>query len=313
MMRPDECADWPVTRYLQIGIFASEFLVAGFGTWVARVNIAGAIITNGRLESVEEPQIIQHASGGVVDQLTVREGDTVQADDILIRLDAKLAQSSLKIAEHTLYEVMARRARLTAERDSAEIEFHSLLTTLSQTDAAIAKLLSAQVRLLSSSIALQNQVIDGMRLKTAQIASRVVGIRAQERAISVQQALVVEQMEVKISLVDRGLAPASTVSALKREAAILAGRLGVLNAEIAEAAERITEIEIDILKIHSARQEQAISQLRDLEFREIELRENQRVLQQSLGNHEVRAPLAGTVLGLIKLSLVPSCSPERRC
>jgi HlyD family secretion protein len=301
-MQQDADAFWSVRHYLRIGVTALIVLVAGFGTWVARANIAGAIVTGGRLEFLDRPQTVQHATGGVIEHLAVREGDVVQAGDVLMRLDTKLVQSEIKIAEYTLYEMMARRARLKAERDGADIVFAPLLTELSRSDATIAALLDDQSNQLASGRMLQSQVIDGMRRKSAQIASRDVGIQAQERAVAAQQSLMAEQLGNKIALVDRGLAPDSTVLALKREAAILAGQLGALNAQAAEGREQITEIEIDILKLHSARKEQAITRMRDLEFREIELREYLNVLRQSQEEHVIKAPAAGTILGLVQLS-----------
>ena len=79
-------------------------------------------------------------------------------------------------------------------------------------------------------------------------------------------------------LLDRGLAQASRVLALQRTQAELSGNLGDLVACEAEAAGRITEIEIEIQSQFTRRQEEAITRLRDQQFRALELDERAQAL-----------------------------------
>jgi len=99
-------------------------------------------------------------------------------------------------------------------------------------------------------------------------------------------------------LLDRGLAQASRVSALQREEANLLGRVGELSAAEAQAAEQITEIEIEVLSLDTTRREEAITRLRDLQFNELELSERQRTLTEQLNRLDIRAPVSGIVYGL---------------
>ncbi len=58
-------------------------------------------------------------TGDVVGQINVRDGDRVSAGDVLVRLDDRFLRSELAVIESQLVELMARRARLEAERDGA--------------------------------------------------------------------------------------------------------------------------------------------------------------------------------------------------
>jgi HlyD family secretion protein len=60
----------------------------------------------------------------------------------------------------------------------------------------------------------------------------------------------------------------------------------------------MTEIEIQILGLTTARQEDSITRLRDLQFNELELSERRRTLLQQLDRLDIRAPVSGIVYGL---------------
>jgi len=124
---------WSARRPVMIGLISLLTLVGGFGTWAVMSNIAGAIIASGRIEVDRNRQIVQHPDGGVVSSILVNEGDTVEVGATLIRLDSALLQSQLLIAEGQLFELMARRGRLEAERDGSDtVEFDPLLIEQSQ-------------------------------------------------------------------------------------------------------------------------------------------------------------------------------------
>ncbi|MEO1551216.1 MAG: HlyD family efflux transporter periplasmic adaptor subunit, partial [Pseudomonadota bacterium] len=59
----------------------------------------------------------------------------------------------------------------------------------------------------------------------------------------------------------------------------------------------IAEIEIEILRLDSSLREEAITTLRDLQYREIELRERRISTLETLSRLEVRAPVSGVVYG----------------
>jgi len=85
---------------------------------------------------------------------------------------------------------------------------------------------------------------------------------------------------------------------LQREEARLSGTVGELKAQRAQAEGRITEIDIEILKLGTQRREEAITRLRDLQFQELELAEQRRSLIERLSRLDIRAPVSGIVYGL---------------
>jgi len=183
---------------------------------------------------------------------------TVQAGDLLIRLDSSTLVSELAVVEGQLFEILARRARLEAERDNLDrLIFDEIL--LEADDAEAKTLINGQQRLFEARLETSRMSVEQLTQQTAQISSQLVGINAQKTALETQQGLIAEELTNQQSLLDRGLAQTSTVMALQREEANLLGSFGELTAQAAQASERMTEIEIQILGLSSTRREEAIT------------------------------------------------------
>lgn len=288
---------WSAHRQLFVGALALLVLVGGFGTWAVTAQISGAVITSGQIEVDRNRQVVQHPDGGVVAEILVDEGDTVAAGDLLIRLDANTLQSELTVVEGQLFEILARRARLEAERDGTDtLLFDPALTTANTAEAA--ELIAGQIRLFEARQESNSGAVEQLTQQRAQIASQIDGINAQQSALTTQSALIARELADQQSLLDRGLAQASRVLALQREEASLLGTMGDLTAKAAQAAERITEIDLQVLGIASTRREEAITRLRDLQYTQIELAERQRTLTRQLDRLDIRAPVSGVVYGL---------------
>ncbi|SFR59737.1 HlyD family secretion protein [Yoonia tamlensis] len=288
---------WSAKRLLWAGVLTLIILVGGFGTWAVFAQITGAVVTSGQIEVDRNRQVVQHPDGGVVSEILVDEGDTVAAGDLLIRLDATELQSERAVVEGQLFEILARRARLEAERDDADtLTFDATLTDAGTPEAA--ELIAGQNRLFAARRASNQSAIEQLNQQRAQIASQINGITAQQSALATQRSLIARELADQQSLLDRGLAQASRVLALQREEASLLGTMGDLSAQAAQAAERITEIDLQILGLGTTRREEAITRLRDLQYNQLELAERRRTLVRQLDRLDVRAPVSGVVYGM---------------
>ena len=295
MNKPAWSARWP----MMIGALAVLILVGGFGTWALRTSIAGAIVSGGRIEVDRNRQVVQHPDGGVVDEILVDEGDTVALGDTLIRLDSDLLKSELIIVEGQLYELMARRGRLEAERDELEdITFDSELQEVAAGRPEVADLVAGQVRLFAARTESTEREIEQLQKQREQMEKQIEGIEAQQASLAQQLDLIESELENQQSLLDKGLAQASRVLNLRREQANLNGTIGELTASEARAEARITEIDIEIIQMSSVRREEAISRLRDLRYRELELAEKRRSLKERMARLDITAPVSGVVYGL---------------
>lgn len=290
---------WSAAKHLLIGFIALLVLVGGFGTWSVVATIAGAIIAPGQIEVDQNRQVVQHLDGGVVTKILVDEGDTVKAGQILIQLDDSRLAPQLAIVEGQLFELMARRGRMEAERDTAEnITFADALAEQAAKEPRIAELLEGQARLFRARAESFAKEVEQLGKRRGQIANQIEGVMAQQEALEMQLDLITGELRDQQSLLDKGLAQASRVSALQREQARLKGSMGELTASKAQAEGRITEIDIEIIKLGTSQREQSIATLRDQQPEELRLTEQRLSLIEQLSRLNVRAPVSGIVYGL---------------
>lgn len=298
-MSDEKRSAWSVRTPMIVGVTGLIILVGGFGTWAAMTEISGAVIASGQIEVDQNRQVVQHPDGGVVASIEVDEGDTVDAGQVLLRLDATALRSQLAITENQLFELQARRGRLEAERDERdEITFPDLVRDVAARNTEVAELLDGQRRLLTARNETVASEISQLEKRRGQIGNQIEGIEAQQAAMDEQLALIEEELADQQSLLDRGLAQASRVLALQREQSRMLGQLGELAAQVAQSEGRITEIDIEVLKLGTRRREEAITTLRDLQFRELELLEERRALIERTSRLDITAPVSGVVYGL---------------
>jgi len=290
---------WSARKPLIIGMLGLLLLVGGFGSWATFSNIAGAVVISGRIEVDQNRQVVQHPDGGVVSEILVGEGDTVAQGELLIRLDPSRLRSQLVIVEGQLFELMARRGRLEAERDERDdVVFDPELVAAAQGRPEVEELIEGQRRLFLARRDSVDREIEQLEKRRGQIRNQIEGIEAQQASLAVQLDLIQQELANQQSLLDRGLAQAATVLNLRRTAANLDGTLGELKASKAQAEGRITEIEIEILKLGTRQREDAITRLRDLRYRELELAEQRRSLKDQLSRLDITAPVSGVVYGM---------------
>jgi HlyD family secretion protein len=292
----DEPTPVSARKPITIGVLVLTILLGGFGGWAVFTEIAGAIVASGRIEVDQNRQVVQHIDGGIVEDIRVEEGDTVVAGEVLVKLDGSQLSSELAIVESQLFEFMARRGRLEAERDDAEeVSFDPMLREIAARRPDVAELMDGQERLFEARRVSLDREIEQLSKRRGQIENQIEGIESQQTGLRRQLELMTEELEDQQSLLASGLAQKSRVLALQRQEAELTGRLGELQASKAEAEGRITELEIQILGLRTTRREEAITELRDIRSRELELLERRRALKEQLSRLEISAPVGGVV------------------
>lgn len=292
-------ARFSTRKHITIGLLALGVLVFGFGGWASFTKISGAIIASGRIEVDQNRQIVQHPDGGVVQDILIDEGDLVTLNQTLIKLDPTQLNAELAIIEGQLFEMMARRGRLVAEQNNRDIiQFDPLLLARAQNNVNVRELVEGQQRLFDARRVSVSNEIDQLSKRRSQTIDQIDGIEAQKIALSTQLTLIEQELTDQTTLLSKGLAQAARVLGLQREQARLMGQMGELTEQKAQSEGRATEIDLEIIKLASQRREEAITQLRDQQYRELELMEQRLAILDRLDRLEVKAPANGIVYGL---------------
>ena len=281
---------------LWIGYTSAAVLIFTLGLWSTRAEIAGAVVASGHVEVTLERQVVQHPEGGVVGAILVGNGDHVAAGDVLVRFDDTFLRSQLSIIERQLLEVSARQARLAAEQTGSETMAIAAVATDFDLDPLwVGEQFQSQQDLFEARYVSLLKAQDQLVEQQAAVTSKIDGLEAQNSAIGRQRMLIDRDIRDQNDLMNRGLAVASNLRSLQREAARLEGETGRLTAAIAEAEIEISQIKIQILQLSDQRREAALAELTDLSFFRIEQEEKRLELLEKLQRLDVRAPVSGTV------------------
>ncbi|WP_432284471.1 HlyD family type I secretion periplasmic adaptor subunit [Aminobacter sp. BA135] len=284
-----------IRRNVRLGGFAALALVGGLGLWAATSSLSGAVVAAGHLVVDSNVKAVQHPQGGVVGALNVHNGSMVSAGEVLVRLDDTVAKANLAIVDNGLDELMARRARLIAERDGTEAVTYPAELAGRASDPAIAQLIEGENKLF----ALRRQARDGqvsqLRERIAQFREEISGVEAQQKSKKQEIALIKVELAGMEELWKKKLVPISRLADRQRAQAQLDGEDGQLTAAAAQTRGRISETELAIIQIDQDMRSQVAGELREIDAKAGELRERQVAAEQSLKQIDIRAPQAGRV------------------
>ncbi|WP_171119308.1 HlyD family type I secretion periplasmic adaptor subunit [Ruegeria sp. HKCCA5463] len=289
---------WGIKIPALVGFLALGILVGGLGLWAVKTRLAGAIVSSGVIEVQSNRQVVEHPDGGVVGEIFVRDGDTVASGDLLLRLDDTFLSSEQTIVESQLFDLLARRARLEAERDGlTSEELAARLAEVQKEYNIDPDLIEGQQNLFDARLETLSKQDEQLRKQLVQIESEIAGTQAQLVSLRRQTELIEAELKDQQSLLSRGLTQNSRVLALQREEASLSGEIGKLEASVARLKGQIASTEIKIVELTATRREEAITTLRDVQAQVAELWERRLSLAERLARLEIRAPVSGTVYG----------------
>lgn len=283
-------------RRLSIFVLATILLLFGImGGLAAATKISGAVISSGTLVVDSHVKPVQHLKGGIVSAISVKNGDRVDAGQVLIRLDDTQTRASLAIFRKRLNELAARTARLVAERDGKDaIAFPATLLS-NAADEDVKSILAGEQRLFDDRLAARESKKSQLRERIQQLKQEVEGLVAQERGKRVEIQLVGKELGSLQDLLDQGIISATKVYSLQRDSARLTGELGNLVSSIAQTNGKITETELQIIQIDNDRSSEVSDQLRQAESDTGQYSERLIAVEDDLRRIDIRAPQAGVV------------------
>ena len=284
-----------IRRHLALGLLLVLVVVFGIGGWAVATQISGAVIAPGQLVVYSSLKKVQHPTGGIVGELLVKEGDSVRAGDVLLRLDKTVAEANLAILANNLDELQVRQARNEAERDGiAELAFPPQLLSRAE-DADVARILTGEAKLFESRRFLREGRKAQLGERIAQLREEIRGLDFQLASKGREIALIGTELKSVRQLWTDNLVSIQRVTALERDGARLEGEQGLLIANIAQTKGRIVETELQILQIDQDMRSEVATELAEIRAKLSETRERIVTAQDQLRRVELRAPQDGVV------------------
>src|SRR6267154_2372267 len=109
-------ARWPIFAGLAILVV----WLGCFGVWAGVAPLNSAVVAAGTFVATGQNKLVQHFEGGIIREIAVKEGDVVEANQVLVRMDETAANAKLRRLVLKKYRLLAMKARLEAEMSSSE-------------------------------------------------------------------------------------------------------------------------------------------------------------------------------------------------
>jgi HlyD family secretion protein/epimerase transport system membrane fusion protein len=275
----------------------------GFGAWAALASLDSAAIASGVVVVESDRKSIQHLEGGLVKEILVRDGDRVEHNDVLIRLEDTHARAMHDIVRGELDAALAEESRLVAERDSRDsVVFPRELLARSHV-SKVAKAVQGQRHLFTARRnALQGQVAI-LEKSIDQFREEIEGLKAEQAAREQQLTILGDELKGLRKLLKQGNVPRNEVLAYERKLAELGGEKGRFKSDVARAEQGIGEARLRISQIRKAAREQVVAELREVQERMFGLEERLVAAVDVLGRTEIRAPATGIIRAPYRLQV----------
>lgn len=281
------------------GAIVIAFFVILLG-WAALAPLDAAVPAQGVIAVSGNRQSVQHREGGVVTAINVKEGQRVNAGDILVEMAAPDLRAQERALTSDYLTNLAQRSRLMAERAgqgnfAPPAEFANLSAEDQVLAAQALNLQRAQLQARLSSMSAQQSVL-GQRSR--QLGEQQGGYSEQIASLREQQRLLSDEISGLRKIQEKGFASENRIRALERALADLKGREAAMRAEIARAGEGKGETRMQSVSIERTALEQVATELRETQARLSDVLPKLIAVREQLQRARVRSPASGQVVGL---------------
>ena len=284
--------------YAYTGYAIIIFSFAVLGGWAAITPLGGAVVAQGVVTMEGNKKTIQHLEGGILKEILIREGQHVEAGEVILRLDDTSPGANVEIYRNQLYAAVARDARLEAElTGNPNLEFPDELTTVAN-DLVASKAIEDQRSQFKERRASLDGQVSILLSRADQLRQEIAGLDEQRKANEAQIKFINDELVDVRGLFEKSLVSKTRWLALERERARLAGEIGKAMSERAKAEKSIGETELQIQQTKQKFQEDVSRELVDTREKLRDLRNKFVVARDAFRRLDVIAPVTGRVQNL---------------
>jgi HlyD family secretion protein/adhesin transport system membrane fusion protein len=278
-------------RLVHMTMAGVTLAVVAFVAWASVANIKEVARAPGEIVPRGFQQVVQHFDGGIVGEISVKEGQVVEKGDVLLRLDGSGARQDLERARKQKVTLELQRERLRAFVEDRNPEF--------------ARVSGASITQIAEQQKSFNSMIDARAKEREIIEDQVeqkkfaIGMLNSRRATAGQNVKLMQDMhDRRQTLHSRGYVSQIGYIQTQRDLNASRGELNALSREIEMSKASLQEYD-KRLESMSATHRDAAYQLMDQV--EAQLLQNEEIISKAderVQRLDVRAPLRGLVKGL---------------
>ncbi len=267
--------------------------------WLAWAPLASAVVAQAFVKVDLERRPVQHAEGGIVREVRVRDGQRVAKGEPLLVLGDVSVDADVNRLEYRVLAERAGIARLEAEQAGARnLSVPAEVAQAAQADPRLAgqlrkerALFEARRDALHGQVALlrtqRQRVIDERQAMAAQVAQASESLRHQR-----------DELEKNRGLLKDGFISGTRISQLEASVADYAVKLEEKRSEHARAEQRLVDIDLRVKALESEYRQQASDQLKVASVRLSEIQQEWRKSTDASLRQVIVSPADGDVMNL---------------
>lgn len=264
-----------------------------FLLWAAYAELDEVTHGQGQVVSAQRTQIIQNLEGGILREILAREGDVVEKNQPLARLDNMTAESQYQEATNKALEHEVALVRLTAEKNGTVPVFtQDLLIKAPQ-------IVADQMALYTSRHERLKSELEQLDAQHEQRMRDVEEQKSRKKQMEESLALAEERRNIAQTLLNKKLFSRVEYLDLQQKVVALQGEITALASNIPKAEEAAREAD-EKLQFRKAEAEADISE--EINKRRTELSSLQAMVSAGgdrVTRTELRSPVRGTVKQII--------------
>lgn len=290
------------------GLARKGMLVLALGllpvlAWLMLAPLASAVVAPAFVKVDLDRRPVQHAEGGIVREVRVRDGQRVaQGEPLLVLGDVGIDADLNRLS----YRVLAERAgiaRLEAEQAGlSQWGFPPEVLEAMKTDPRLAEQVVKERSLFNArrdSLSGQTALLRAQREK---IGQEIAALRAQIEQAQTAWGHQKAELERNRQLLKEGFIAGTRMSQLESGVADYGVKLEERRQELARAEQRLMDTELRIKAMENDYRQQASDQLKAANVRLSEIAQEQRKSSDAAQRQLIVAPVAGEVMNLRHVS-----------
>ncbi|WP_269930740.1 HlyD family type I secretion periplasmic adaptor subunit [Aminobacter sp. HY435] len=278
--------------FASAAVFIIGALFAAFVIWASFAEVDEIARGEGKVIPASKTQIVQASEPGIVEEIAVKIGQIVKKNDLIIRLDDTLNESSLGEQQAKARTLRARIARLKQEQEGRIGEPLACPVELSDTAPEICeneqKLLVARRQNFDTKLSVLKSRLD-QRQKELEEARVNVQRLTDSIAVSDREA------ELVSSMVKRNLMAKTEQIRVDREQTEMRGQLNLANETVKRTEAAIVEANLQVDEFGLQLQQEALDELTQALAELSVVDETIRGATDRVARTDIRSPVDGIV------------------
>ena len=264
-------------------ILAVLFFFIIFIVWAFFTDIDEAVVAQGKIETTGEIMTIQSLEGGIIESLNVKNGDSVKAGQVLLRINSEISDQKLQELKKEFLVYQVKRDRLTAMLDNKKLTYGA------NVKENLPLLIDKELSLYRTVLKEHQEKINFYLIEIG---------KAKERAATLNKnyALSLQEYERLLPYKGRNIIPETKIIDLEQEVIQVQGDITDNNLEINSLKNQFSEYKFSFKNELNTELNKVLGDIKTLEHR---ISQSKDVVTRTL----IRAPSNGVVQNIIKTTI----------